>query len=209
MIDNFVSPGLPPAFANDEPTENRSSNAGKNSAAEQGSNIPMAWKPSAAEPVPVVRCTATAKGTGEQCKRWSLRGTNVCVKHGAQLPNVREHSEAVVETARMRIMGLADMAVDGLEELATTSKMDNVRLAAYKDLLDRAGVKGPAEVVEVQHTVSYADEVKNRLQSIRDRKKTLEAQAAEDAEDILDAEEIPAADNDHDDLPTAPWADAD
>lgn len=209
MDNSFTAPPPPPVFA--EEIESRSPSAGKNSAAEQGTNVPMAWKKNASEPVPVVRCTANATTTGEQCKRWSLRGTNVCVKHGAQLPNVREHAEAVVETARMRIMGLADMAVDGLEELATTSKMDNVRLAAYKDLLDRAGVKGPAEVVEVQHTVSYADEVKNRLQSIRDRKKALEAQSDETDEDILDAEEIPASDNDHEpsDIPAAPWTDAD
>lgn len=36
------------------------------------------------------RCTATAKSTGEQCKRRPHPGSNVCVKHGAGSPAVRK-----------------------------------------------------------------------------------------------------------------------
>src|SRR4051794_26381530 len=67
--------------------------------------VPPSWKrATVGAPVPVVRCTYIFPDThdrpGEQCKRWSLRGTTVCIKHGGALPGVREHSEAVVESAR-------------------------------------------------------------------------------------------------------------
>lgn len=36
-----------------------------------------------------VRCTATAKGSGLQCKRRPIRGGTVCVKHGGGAPQVK------------------------------------------------------------------------------------------------------------------------
>src|SRR5690606_17599570 len=42
----------------------------KGSQEEQGSNIPVGWKPTFDKPVPVVRCTAI-KEDGKQCNRWS------------------------------------------------------------------------------------------------------------------------------------------
>lgn len=165
---------------NEEPRPNMSTNAGKNSAAEQGVDVPSGWKATAGEPVPVVRCTATASTTGERCKRWSLRGTNVCVKHGAQLPNVREHSEAVVESARMRLMGMADEAVDGLEDLIKVGTSAQIRLAAIKEVLDRSGLKGGPDLsVEVSHTISYKDEIASRLKDIKERKAALDKAKAE------------------------------
>lgn len=166
---------------------NLSTNAGKNSAHEQGVDVPTTWKPSIAEPVPVVRCTANSFSTGERCKKWSLRGTTVCVKHGAQLTNVREHAEAVVDAARMRIMGMADDAVDGLEDLIQVGTAPQIRLAAIKEVLDRAGLKGGPDLsVEVTHTVSYKDEISNRLKDIKERK----AQLEKAKEEIMDAEVV-------------------
>lgn len=197
MSDPELPPPPPSAF--DLPVENLSSNAGRNSAAEQGVEIPSAWKQSIREPVPVVRCTAKSSTSGERCKRWSLRGTTVCTSHGAQLPNVRDHSEAVVESARMRLMGLADVAVDGLEDLLTSATMANVRLGAIKEVLDRAGIKGsPDLTVEVNHNVSYKDEIQKKLQNIREAKEKMAAGTVE--EDIVDAEIVPAVDNDTDEL---------
>ena len=183
MTESFELPPPPPQL-------NMSSNAGKNSAAEQGTVIPMGWKPTASEPVAVIRCTGTASTTGEQCKRWSLRGTNVCTKHGGQLPSVREHAEAVVESARMRLMGMADDAVDGLEDLIAIGTAPQIRLAAIKEVLDRSGVKGGPDLsVEVTHSVSYKDEIFNRLKEIKERKEAMEKSKAELlGEDIVDAE---------------------
>lgn len=187
MTENpFLSTPPPPPF-DTEPKKSASLSAGKNSAAEQGSNIPVGWKPSPSEPVAVVRCTGTASTTGEQCKRWSLRGTNVCTKHGGQLPSVREHAEAVVESARMRLMGMADDAVDGLEDLIAVGTAPQIRLAAIKEVLDRSGVKGGPDLsVEVTHTMSYKDEIAERLRSIKERKALMEKAQ----EDILDAEVV-------------------
>lgn len=39
------------------------------------------------------RCTATAKSTGERCRRW-VRGGGVCVKHGGRAPQVAAKREA-------------------------------------------------------------------------------------------------------------------
>jgi hypothetical protein len=39
------------------------------------------------------RCTATAKGTGERCKRRPIPGGTVCVKHGGGAPAVRAAAE--------------------------------------------------------------------------------------------------------------------
>lgn len=166
---------------------NMSSNAGKNSAHEQGVEIPSTWKATVAEPVPVVRCKAMSSTTGERCKKWSLRGTTVCVRHGGNLPNVKEHAEAVVDAARMRIMGLTDEAVDGLEELIQVGTAPQIRLNAIKEVLDRAGLKGgPDLAVEVSHTISYKDEISNRLKEIKERKAALDKAK----EEILDAEVV-------------------
>lgn len=40
------------------------------------------------------RCTATAKGTGERCKRRPIPGGTVCVKHGGGAPAVRAAGQA-------------------------------------------------------------------------------------------------------------------
>lgn len=43
----------------------------------------------AADRTDAPRCTATAKGTGERCKRRPIPGGTVCVKHGGGAPVVR------------------------------------------------------------------------------------------------------------------------
>ena len=184
MLNPFDDSDLPPTLVS---IENRSVNAGNNSAAEQGSNIPVGWKPTAAEPVPVIRCTKIKKDS-ERCKRWSLRGTNVCMAHGAQLPNVRDHAQAVVEAARMRIVGLADDAVDTLEELLEPGTQAQVRLKAATELLDRAGIKGaPDLAITVEHTMSAADTIAEKLKGMAAR--IAKAEEPEDLGEILDAEE--------------------
>lgn len=159
----------------DDVPVNNSVNAGRNSAVEQGRNIPMGWKPTAAEPVPVIRCVAPLRNgpkKGEQCPNWSLRGATVCISHGGRLPNVRKHAEEVREAARMRILGLSDMAIDTLEELADAQGTAGaaVRLKAATELLDRAGIKGGIEM-NVTHEVrsNPSEEIAKRLAGIAKR----------------------------------------
>lgn len=167
-----------------------SNSAGKNSAAEQGLNIPMDWKPTVAEPVPVVRCTAT-KNNGERCRKWSLRGTTVCIRHGAQLPNVREHANAVVESARMRLVGLADEAIDTLEDLVQPGTGDAIRLKAAESILDRIGVKGAMEMkVEVTTNAAPSETISERLADIAKRLAPKPIEESEELEviDVVDNE---------------------
>jgi hypothetical protein len=183
-----------------EEVVSRSPSAGKTSPAEQGLEVPMGWKPTHNEPVPVVRCIGVANSTGERCKRWSLRGTNVCRKHGGQLPNVREHAEAVVESARLQLMGMADDAVEVLSDLMKAGVADAVRLKAAETVLTRSGIKDAVSFeVEVNHNINPSVEIEKKIEIMRQRqlaaaKEAEEAAAAQELEDqgeYLDAEEVP------------------
>jgi hypothetical protein len=168
---------------------NNSRNAGKNSAAEQGLEIPMGWKPTIAEPVPVVRCTATSTTTGERCKRWSIRGTTICQTHGGRLPNVVEHSQAVVESARLRLFGLAEEAVDAVADLVQQGTNDAIRLKAAEMILNRTGLKDAVEIqVEVKQSANLSEEINKRLAIMRERREAAEKEA-EEAE-LIDEGEI-------------------
>lgn len=192
-----LEPMPEPPKVDGEPVVNNSPNAGNNSAAEQGLEIPSGWKPTAAEPVPVVRCRATSTTSGERCKRWSIRGTTVCQTHGGRLPNVVEHSQAVVESARLRLMGMTEQAIDVLEELLQPGTGEAIRMKAVENVLNRAGIKEATEFkVEVTNTGSPSDDVFKKLQIMRDRSEAQkreeeEAEAARLAEEenIIDVEE--------------------
>ena len=153
--------------------------------------VPEKWRPTAAEPVPVIRCTAI-KADGERCKRWSLRGAKVCIKHGGQLPDVKQHASAVVEAARLRIVGYSDEAVDVIADLMVNSAADKIRLDAAKDLLDRAGIKGSLEIdVTVEQVTSPADRARNKIDELAVRLAEQAAQAQQEREleaEIVDAE---------------------
>jgi hypothetical protein len=64
------------------------------------------------------RCRATAKGSGQQCKRRAAPGAVVCVKHGAGAPQVKAAAQrrlAVAAAARM--VADAGMDLDPLDHL--------------------------------------------------------------------------------------------
>jgi len=136
---------------------------------EMAGGVPGRWKPTLAEPIPVLQCTALKKN-GERCKRWSIRGASVCISHGGKIPAVQKKAAAMVESARMRLMDLTDDAVDVLEELTRVGTADAIRLKAATEILDRAGVKGGMDVnVEVEHKFDPAAEIADRLKQIADR----------------------------------------
>lgn len=157
----------------------------------QGSVIPLGWKPTPDKPVPVVRCIVIKKD-GERCGKWSLRGHTKCKSHlrGADLnfPNIREHMDAVIESARMRIVNDTDMAIDQLEYLMENATGEQIRLKAATEILDRAGVRGGFEIdVEVQHTEDPAEILAKRLATLRERgMAAIEAQRG----DVVDAEVV-------------------
>ncbi len=96
--------------------------------------------------------TCTAHRTdGQPCKATPIKGTNVGRVHGGSAPQVRD-------AAQRRLLDAADPAAAELVRLALHDESPRVRLAAVKDLLDRAGVGGSdawdgvltAEVVEAE-----------------------------------------------------------
>ena len=53
------------------------------------------------------RCTATAKSTGERCKRAAVKGGNVCSMHGGKAPQVERKAQERLD--RMADSTTADM----------------------------------------------------------------------------------------------------
>lgn len=185
MINNPFAPVTDAPLPPDDAVPSKSPSAGKTSPAEQGLEVPMGWKPTASEPVPVVRCTGTASTTGERCRRWSLRGTTVCRKHGGQLQNVRDHADAVVESARLQLMGMADDAVDVLYELMQAGVADAVRMKAVENVLNRSGIKDAIEVHVEHSNQSAVEDITKKLNVMRERMNPTPVE-----EDIIDAEEV-------------------
>jgi hypothetical protein len=171
---------------------------GKSTAAQQGLNIPAGWKPTIDKPVPVVRCTGTVRtgpNQGDRCPKWSIRGATVCMSHGAQLPSVKEHAQAVVEAARMRMIGLADEAIDAIEDIVMNpGTQAQVRLKAATEILDRIGVKGAPDLsVVVEVSASPADVIAEKLKAIASRITPKEdpedlGEIVEEPEDAVDEE---------------------
>jgi hypothetical protein len=163
----------PPPLHDDEEPENRSPNAGNNSALEQGQNVPAGWKPTLDKPLPVVRCTGTVRNgdrKGERCGRWSIMGHDRCLVHGGHLPNVQKAAATKVEAAKLRLIEDADLAVDTLFELLKPGTAANVQLGAAKEILDRAGVKGGYDVnVEITTGSDPSEDILKKLQIMRER----------------------------------------
>lgn len=105
-----------------------------------------------------VRCTATSKGTGTQCKLWATRGMHVCRIHGGggavkhpDEPHAEHHPATTaaqrIEAVKERLTELGDQAlatvsevligkivIDGVE-VPTAEAKD--RLKAAEMVLDR------------------------------------------------------------------------
>ena len=174
---------------------------GAMSPAQQGSSIPLGWKPTPNAPVPVVRCTQIKKD-GVRCGRWSLRGYTKCQKHagpGALMPdgNVNKYREAVIEAAKLRLLDSADEALETILQLKEPGTGEAIRLKAATEILDRAGIRGGFELsVEGEVTVNASDEVRKRLAELKHgadevRKMQSKLQPTVDENgDIVDAEVI-------------------
>jgi hypothetical protein len=166
--------------------------SGKASAGQQGRITPAGWKPTPQQPVPVVRCTATIRHgdrKGERCTKWSIRGSTVCLSHGGNLPNVKEAANKHIEAARLRLLGDVDLAIDTVFDIMENSASDTTRLAAAKEVLDRSGLKGPADfTVEVEHKISPADAIRDRLANIAKRIKADESKEVIQGETVEDEE---------------------
>ena len=101
------------------------------------------------------RCTATAKSTGERCRKNAVPGANVCRYHGGNAKQVQEKAQERLDrmadtttaTIQDQIEDLEDeydRATDPDEKLAIMSEMRRL----WKIILDRTG-HGPTEKREV------------------------------------------------------------
>jgi hypothetical protein len=87
-----------------------------------------------------VYCIAHSSRTGLPCKKWPMKGQNVCRMHGGAAGAARRR-------AAERIALASDKAAQHLFAFMNdTAVPHNVRLAAAKDLLDRANVSGKTTV---------------------------------------------------------------
>jgi len=129
------------------------------------------------------RCTKV-KTDGVRCMLWAsgrIKDGGVCRMH---LKSVRKPGEDV-ERARRKLMQSAPYAVDVLEELMENATVEQVRLKASTEILDRAGVRGGMELdvgVEVTDGRSPAQIVAERLARLAEGAAGLQKRLGEMAE---------------------------
>lgn len=105
------------------------------------------------------------KSDGVRCMLWSsgrIKDGGLCRMH---LKSARKPGEDV-ERARRKLMQSAPYAVDVLEELMESADVEQVRLKASTEILDRAGVRGGMDIgldVEVTDARTPAQIVAERL----------------------------------------------
>lgn len=94
----------------------------------------------------------------------------MCFIHGGSLPNVKAKAEAVVLSARMRLIQSIPMALDTLLDLAENANAEAIKLKAAESILDRTGLKQALEIqVEVTNTASPSDDILKKLAIMRER----------------------------------------
>lgn len=163
--------------------------------AEGYETVPENFKPTPGKPLPALRCTGE-NVKGERCKNFGVRGTgfngtpSMCFIHGGSLPAVKAKAEDTLTAVRMRLIQSAPAALEGLINLADDPTTGGaLRLKAYTEILDRAGIKGGFEVnVEVTSNVSAADEISKKLALMHERMNADTAQKQEELEDLGEAE---------------------
>ena len=85
---------------------------------------------------------------GQLCRKYAMRGQQVCKNHGGGSPQALAKAAAAVELAELRLRNLAPRAVAELETLVTSADSEQVRLQAANSLVDRS-VGKPKERVDV------------------------------------------------------------
>lgn len=79
-----------------------------------------------------VRCSATAKATGERCRRHAIAGAAVCVKHGAGAPQVaRQARRRLLDAfARRALWLMGEAPMPDPATLALARRVDLLRRRA-------------------------------------------------------------------------------
>jgi hypothetical protein len=123
---------------------------------------------------PPTRCRAR-RMDGKRCQNWTgglVMNDGLCKTHIGTRANAEDNFGAnIMQKARNRLISATVGAVDGLEELAQEATSESVRLGAYKEILDRAGIRGGVEVdSNININVTSAEEiVRERLAKLANR----------------------------------------
>lgn len=147
-----------------------------------------------------VRCEVL-RTDGTRCWGWAgnPKKAKRCKKH---LAWETDADTANLQAAKIKFMQASPAMADTLEELATNDKENgSVRLKAATEILDRAGLRGGKELdVRTEHTVTdKSDEVKERLDNLKERMeeaaaraaaRIAELEAASEPTDVVEAEVI-------------------
>lgn len=88
------------------------------------------------------RCQGKVWSTGEQCKKFAVTGTNVCLTHGAGAPQVRRG-------AHLRILEMAELAVDVHEKILRETEDERVALKAVEMVYERVGLRPNPQHMDV------------------------------------------------------------
>ena len=156
--------------------------------------VPADFKPTPDRPVPALRCSHVRED-GSRCKKFGIKGTgfdmpSMCLRHGGSLPPVKAKAEAIVLSARMRLIEALPMALDTLLDLAENANAEQIRLKASTEILDRSNVKGGYEVnVEITHGASPSDDILKKLQIMRERAAPQMEDLGEKSEDEVEEPE--------------------
>lgn len=86
------------------------------------------------------QCTARSKQSQQRCKRAAILGGRVCSIHGGKSPRA-------IKSAAERLAAIVEPALVELARLVVRADSEAIKLAAIKDVLDRAGFK-PKERIE-------------------------------------------------------------
>ena len=109
---------------------------------------PIKGKP-LASPDPMERCTATNR-QGQRCKRWPIRGGNVCTNHGGGAPQVKRK-------AAERLAELVPKAIGKLDALMDRDEYPSVQFAASKAVIEFSEGKATERV---EQTVDATMEIR-------------------------------------------------
>lgn len=150
------------------------------------------WRPTGQRPIPTMRCYYVKKN-GEPCKNRAIRGSGLngtkpmCQNHGGRLTNPRKKADEMVNAARIALADNLPDAVMKLVEMVTSEDIpEQVRLNAIKEVMDRSGLKGGADLsITVNEGTPPSEKLFEKMNSLRGEK----PKELEDLGEVVDEEE--------------------
>jgi hypothetical protein len=116
----------------------------------------------------------------KNCNKPTVPGTVRCREHGGELVDA-DTRRAVLLTSYLQLVEATSTAVDVLVDVAVTSRNDLARVAAAKEILDRAGL-----TAELQVSVKFETEGRDeRLSRLKDKLDTMQRGLQERAIDAV------------------------